>query len=50
MSMPNFCVPLLFARLSMRRTGLPINRKSFGSFSVTFFGTGILLARSASSP
>ena len=50
MSMPKSCRPLLLARASRRVVGWPMMRKSFGSFSVTFSGTGKAIAASASSP
>ena len=43
-------VPLLFARLSVRGTCLPMNTKSFGSLSLTVAGSGCFAAASASSP
>ena len=49
-SMPNSAVPLIFAAVSSRLTGLPTYRESRCSLSFTSVGTGSLAAASASSP
>jgi hypothetical protein len=49
-SMPNSAVPLTFMGVSRRRVRLPTMRKSFGSFSGGFSGTGMVAALAASSP
>ena len=43
-------LPLLLALASRRPVGLPMMRKSLGFLSVTFSGTGWVMAASASSP
>ena len=48
--MPKRALPLTLAGVSSRRVRLPTMRKSFGSFSGGFCGTGSFAAAAASSP
>ena len=48
--MPYFALPFSLPGVSSRRVGLPRMRKSFGSFSDGFSGTGILAATPTSAP
>ena len=48
--MPNSAVPLTFSGMSSRGSDCPSSLKSFGSFSVTFVGTGSAAALSTSAP
>ena len=49
-SMPNCAVPLTLPAESTRRSGWPMSRKSFGSFSATLAGIGSFAAAPASAP
>jgi hypothetical protein len=49
-SMPYSAVPFTLPAASMRLTGVPMRRKSFGSFSATLSGTGNAAALSTNSP
>ena len=49
-SRPKLALPSTFSSESMRRVGLPMSVKLFGSLSATFSGTGSFPAASASWP